>query len=290
MPRAAVTLDQRIERFALVEARDDSVHLSYRTAGRGTPLVVLHGISGGSGSWLYQLEGLAREFRVVAWDAPGYGTSSLLATGEPSAIDYASALQRLLDALSIEHCLLVGQSLGAMIATAFARAHPARLAGLVLLGPANGYGAAEAAVRESRFRDRVAMMRSLGPDGLGETRAGNLVSSRASAETLALVAWNMRRLRPEGYEQAARLLANGDLAGDAPHYSGRVLVACGTADTVTPEAGSRQLAAQFPNWQYRALPGVGHGSYMEAPHAVNALIRRFARAVTIGPALTRNQR
>ena len=48
----------------------------YETAGEGLPLILLHGIGSNSRSWRRQLEGLSSGFKVVAWDAPGYGRSS----------------------------------------------------------------------------------------------------------------------------------------------------------------------------------------------------------------------
>ncbi len=240
---------------------------------------MLHGIGGGSGSWLPQLETLGDRFRLIAWDAPGYGTSTLMNNTSPSANDYAAALTRFLDALQIERCVLVGQSLGALMATAFARALPNRLHGLLLLGPAAGYGAASQAKRDEILAGRLDAMTKLGPAGMAATRAGALLATDAAPEARELVADGMRRLRPDGFAQAARLLVNGDLAADARHVRLTTLVGCGTVDTITPEAGCRALAAAFANCQYHAIPGAGHASNIDQPARVNALIERFAMDV-----------
>jgi pimeloyl-ACP methyl ester carboxylesterase len=276
MTRQAVTIEDRLARFPLLEAGESAHRISYRTAGCGAPIVLLHGIGGGSGSWLPQLEVLARRFRLIAWDAPGYGTSPLINTVPPSANEYAEALSRLLDALQIEKCLLVGQSLGALMATAFARALPYRLHGLLLLGPAAGYGSANQAKRDEVLAGRLDAMNKLGPDGMATTRAGALLAPNATAEAREIVAAGMRRLRPDGYVQAARLLVNGHLAADARHVRVPTLVGCGTVDTVTPDAGCRMLAAAFSDWQYRAIPGAGHASNIDQPARVNTLVERFA--------------
>ncbi len=279
MARSGSTIDDRLARFPLREAGPSQQRLSYRAAGKGVPLVALHGIGGGSGSWLPQLESLARRFRVIAWDAPGYGQSSLITGPAPIAGDYADALARLLDALSIERCLLVGQSLGALIATAFARLRPDRLHGLILLGPAGGYGAASQEQRDEILAGRLDAMASLGPVGMAAQRAGTLLAANASTEARALVAAGMRMLRPDGYGQAARLLVNGHLAGDARHVRIATMVGCGTVDQITPEAGCRALAAAFSDWQFRAILGAGHASNIDQPDQVNALIERFAAHV-----------
>ena len=76
--------------------------VSCRTAGSGPALCLLHGIGSQSGSWVRQLEALAPRFRVIAWDAPGYGDSDRLAADSPVAADYADVLEALLDTLGID--------------------------------------------------------------------------------------------------------------------------------------------------------------------------------------------
>jgi pimeloyl-ACP methyl ester carboxylesterase len=276
MARKALTIEDRLDRLPPLAVGAPAHRISYRATGKGRPLVMLHGIGGGSGSWLPQLEALAYRFRLIAWDAPGYGTSALIDTASPSANDYAGALTRLLDALEIDKCLLVAQSLGALMATAFARALPYRLHGLLLLGPAAGYGSAGQTKRDEVLAGRLDAMRKLGPEGMAATRAGALLATNATADATAIVAAGMRRLRPDGYAQAARLLVNGNLAADARHVRVPTMVGCGTADTVTPDAGCRALAAAFSDWQYRAIPGAGHASNVDQPARVNTLIERFA--------------
>ncbi|HCV40393.1 MAG TPA: hypothetical protein DGQ94_17085 [Pseudomonas sp.] len=104
-----------------------------REAGSGRAIVLLHGIGSGAASWLQVAQGLRQRARVIAWDAPGYGQSAPLPMASPRAGDYAARLASLLDALALERCVLVGHSLGAMTAAAFAQRHPERVSALVLL-------------------------------------------------------------------------------------------------------------------------------------------------------------
>ena len=53
--------------------------ISYRQAGSGPDLVLLHGLAGNSGTWERQFEEFAGRFRMTAWDAPGYGHSDTVA-------------------------------------------------------------------------------------------------------------------------------------------------------------------------------------------------------------------
>ena len=219
--------------------------ISYREAGAGPALCLLHGISSQSGSWVHQLDALAPRFHVVAWDAPGYGDSDRLPANAPATSDYAESLAGLLDALGIDRTLLVGSSFGALIAGAFAAARPDRAVGLVLLSPAGGYGAADPAEREAKLAGRLQRLARLGPQGLAQDLPVGMLSQQASAEARALAAWSTARIRPDGYSQAARTLALGRLIEDAQSYPGPVLVVAGTEDKITPPAGSERIARAF---------------------------------------------
>ncbi|AIO69267.1 alpha/beta fold hydrolase [Burkholderia oklahomensis] len=254
--------------------------IGYREAGdaRGErcPVVLLHGIGSGAASWVRQLDTLGATRRALAWDAPGYGASSRVAAESPVAADYAASLDAWLDALRIERCVLVGHSLGAIVAGAFARAAGERLSGLLLISPAGGYGSAPADVRAERRDSRLALLASLGPQGLAEQRSANMLSAHASDAARAWVRWNMARIVPAGYAQATHLLANADLATDLVHYRGRVAVAVGADDAITPPAACERIA-QAARVGLQVIPRAGHAGYVEAPDAYGALIDAFCR-------------
>ncbi|MFM0483096.1 alpha/beta fold hydrolase [Paraburkholderia strydomiana] len=280
---ANATLEARLARFPArqIELANQRV-LSYREAdGAATndalPLVLLHGIGSGAASWVQQLEALGANRRVLAWDAPGYGMSTPVAPESPVAADYASVLTEWLDALHIERCVLVGHSLGAIIAGAFAAVHPQRVSGLLLLSPAGGYGAACAEVRETKRDQRLAMLNELGPQGLADKRSANMLSSHASDEARTWVRWNMSRVIARGYAQATHLLANADLAADLARFKGRVNVAVGADDTITTPAACERLAL-VAGTQLQVVPRAGHAGYIEASAAYTAIIDTFCRA------------
>lgn len=282
-------LETRLARFPaqqIVIAAQQSV--SYREAdvaaaaeNGALPLVLLHGIGSGAASWVQQFETLGTTRRVLAWDAPGYGATTPVAAASPTATDYAEVLRGWLDALGIERCVLVGHSLGAIIAGAFAAAQQARVAGLLLLSPAGGYGAASAELRESKRDQRLAMLAELGPAGLAEKRSANMLSAHADETSRAWVRWNMARIVPHGYAQATHLLANADLAADLARFHGHVAIAVGADDTITPPAACEPLA-QIARTHLQVVPRAGHAGYIECADAYTAIIDTFCRA-SAGP-------
>lgn len=113
-----------------------SIH--YDVTGRGRPLVLLHGGGLDRRMWDGLLPELASARRVVRWDAPGHGSSTVPA--QPTA-ETEDELLALLDHLRIGRVTLVGFSMGAGTATGFTIRHPQRVERLVLIstsGPPPG--------------------------------------------------------------------------------------------------------------------------------------------------------
>lgn len=268
----------RIERLsARFPARSVVLHAGVQVSlrecgevsGGALPLVCLHGIGSGSASWLETALLLAPGTRVIAWDAPGYGASSALPADAPSGPDYAQRLVALLDALGIARCVLVGHSLGALMAApALQRADAAaRFARLVLLSPARGYGnPARAAERERVRSQRLRELAELGIAGMAAQRSTRLLSEHANPIARAWVRWNMARLHERGYRQAIELLCAGDLLAHLPAPV-PVHVACGALDVVTPPAACAEVA-QAAGVTLHSIASAGHACYVEQPAAV----------------------
>jgi pimeloyl-ACP methyl ester carboxylesterase len=258
-------IDERLAQFPLRHSKG----ISYRESGRGRAVVLLHGIGASSAAWLHQLESLDG-FRLIAWDAPGYGESEPLQAEKPFPKDYAAALAAFLDRLLLKDALIVGNSLGCLMAGAYMKDHGDKVRGALLVSPAGGYGG-----DEKMFAQRKQALDELGPEGMAEKRSPALLGSKATPEALALIQWSQRRIHREGYLQASWCLAQGRLADDARHFRKKVLVVCGTEDRITPEPGCKAVASAFPDSEYRSLPAIGHCAQIEDPAGVNAMIASF---------------
>lgn len=257
----------------LQRARVTFGHLEWREAGQGPALVLLHGIGSGAASWQAQLEAFAPRHRVIAWDAPGYGDSSPLPIDRPLAADYARALDALLDALAVRELMLVGHSLGAMIAAAFAAGSTASVRALVLASPARGYGRQPALLQAAKWAERVDAVTRLGPDQLARQRSAALCSPTASAETLERVRAAMARITVQGYTQAAHMLAHDDLLSHPVPPGVPVAVLSGELDRITPPEACAEVARACGS-DLVALPGLAHACYVEGPEAFNRALAR----------------
>lgn len=255
--------------------------LSFLESGtsRDPAILLLHGVGSGAESWRDQLEELPRSgYRVIAWDQPGYGASDPLPMEAPSPRDYAEAVGGLANALELTRFILLGHSLGALIAGAFAaEIAPARVEKLILAAPTTGFAGATPEILRVKVQQRIDDMRRLGPTQMAERRAEGLLSPSASPDAIARVRATMSKLNPKGYEQAVRMLGRADLIAQAPKLAQPALVISGSADTVTPEASCRRIAAAMPQAQYVSLPGLGHACYIENAQVFDAALVNFLK-------------
>ena len=250
--------------------------LAWREAGQGLPLLLLHGIGSGAASWAGQFDAFAGQHRVIAWDAPGYGSSAPLRSEQARATDYAHALNALLDHLGIDEALVVGHSLGAIVAAAWCAGTKRRARGLLLASPARGYASASPEVREAKFRERVQMVERLGVQGMASERAAALCAPHASAQAVATVRDNMALVTPGGYAQAAWMLANEDLMSHLGETPPPLSVLCGEHDRTTPPEACERVARET-GAPFALLRGVAHACYVEDPAQFNAALAHALR-------------
>lgn len=119
-----------------INVNDLTIH--YQAEGNGEPLVILHGLGNNSQSWKNQLEGLSKEFTVIAWDAPGYGKSSDPKVEFTQFSQFAEVLKGFIDGLQYKTVNLLGHSMGSAIALDFCGRYPARVNRLIIADPTRG--------------------------------------------------------------------------------------------------------------------------------------------------------
>ena len=108
--------------------------LHYVEAGRGDPLILIHGGHGSWTHWIANIEPLAGTRRVIVPDLPGFGASF---NPQPaySITRYAEVVSRMLDALQIDAAAIAGFSFGCVVSAYAAVAEPARITRLAMVNP-----------------------------------------------------------------------------------------------------------------------------------------------------------
>jgi pimeloyl-ACP methyl ester carboxylesterase len=256
--------------------------LSYLSCEGGGPMpvVLLHGIGSNAHSFEPLMAALDGRYPTLAWHAPGYGDSQPLAVEWPDASDYAAALNRLLAHLAIKRCVLVGHSLGSLIAARYALVAPARVAALFLISPAIGYHSKKGGALPPEVAARIEELDRLGAEKFAAKRApGLLADPSAHPEVLRAVERAMAAVRRPGYDQAARLLAIGRLLEDAANIEVPSAVVMGSDDRITPTGNAdfvfHQLQVSSPRRAFRTIASAGHAVCQEQPEEVARTIAEF---------------
>jgi pimeloyl-ACP methyl ester carboxylesterase len=250
-------------------------------SGSGAPVLLLHGIGSAAESWHEVQQDLAERFRVIAWDAPGYGLSPPLPSESPEAGHYAEALWNLWQHLGLGAVHLVGHSLGALVAARFAATRPKAARSLTLMSAAIGHGSLPEAVRQEKLNSRLSHLERLGPQGLAEKRGPSLLSRHARPDQIQQVVRVMARVHPRGYTQAARMLSQGNLEEDLHRLSPRLPVQfiVGTEDAITPPESNERAARFRERVPFHRISQAGHAVYVEAPTRTGQMLKAFFESV-----------
>jgi pimeloyl-ACP methyl ester carboxylesterase len=262
---------------ALVERSAAGISYLASASGEGLPVVLLHGIGSNAQSFAPLLRAFDTRHPALAWNAPGYGTSQPLAIDWPDASDYAAALNRLLAHVEISRSVLVGHSLGCLIAARFALVSPRRVAALVLISPALGHGAEKGAPLPPAVGKRIEDLDRLGPAQFAAARAPSLVADPAARpDVVQAVEQAMADVRRPGYDQAARLLAFSRLLDDAAKLDVPTTVIVGVQDRITPPANVRRAFEALPEASQRhayfEIADAGHAICQEQPAEIARII------------------
>ena len=253
---------------------------TYLEEGSGTPLVLLHGVGSAARSWRHQVSGLSDAFRVVAWDAPGYGDSTALPTEEPDADDYAMALTGFLASLGVDRLHLVGHSWGCIIAARFARLYPERILSLTLASIATGHAHLPPEERAKLSAARLDDFAALGARAMAEKRGPRLLGPDADEWSKKSVVETMARVRRDGYPQAVHMLSNADTRADVRRLPNvmRVQFIYGDADVITTPEQNQTVHRERPGAPVHVLQRAGHACYLEQPEGFNAVLRHLITA------------
>lgn len=250
------------------------VRTAYTDRGTGPALVMVHGVGLNASVWTPQLDEFATDHRVVAYDTLGHGGSTLPGAGA-SLVDYADQLQCLLDHLGIDRAVLIGHSMGALIAILFALSHAERVGGLVAANPVYRRPAAQLATSDARVRQ----IEDHGTGaGLDETlrRWFGVPTNPHSPQVEQVKRW-ISEADPQGYARAYRVFAGADpwLDGRLWELSMPALFVTGELDPNSTAGMSRTMAGDAPFGHALILSEERHMmSYISAPR-FNGVLREF---------------
>jgi pimeloyl-ACP methyl ester carboxylesterase len=264
----------------------DGLATHYVERGTGPPVLLLHGAGGDPGDWFRAVEHLSARYRVVAVHLPGYGRTAGLPDEDPSTT--AAFLWKFVDALGLGEPVIVGHSLGGLLALVMALRRPGGAHGLVV-SSAGGLG---------RGLNPVALLEAVTPLGKLVPRLANVSwGPKALLSGIAFVgahrpwriprSWWQAQLETvtsrEALETALRTYRLGvglrgqdtSIVAQLPKVTDPVMIVWGLQDLMVPVWHAVAAHHRLPDSELHILPWAGHLVVNEAEPAFLSLLDTF---------------
>jgi pimeloyl-ACP methyl ester carboxylesterase len=262
----------------------------YQRRGQGDPtFILLHGFGASTFSWREVIDPLAEFGTVIAYDRPAFGLTERPLNWEGvnpySQQGNLDLLLGLMDAFSIDRAILVGNSAGGTLATAFALAYPERVAALVEVDAAIYRTMPDSPILNWLLHtpqlDHLGPLiarRLAGRQGEEFIRSAWYDPSRLAADPAIMAGYRLP-LRAENWDSAlwahTQASAAPDLAERLDQIVVPTLVITGDNDRIVPPENSRELAEDIPGASLVVLKDCGHLPHEECPIAFIESIDQF---------------
>lgn len=244
---------------------------SYRSSGQGPTMVLVHGYLGGSEQWAAEINKFDDRFHVIAPNLPGFG-SAASQTGYDRIEQMAAYIVDLLDSLAVEDFILLGHSMGGMIAQAIAASVGQRVSKLIL------YGTGPLGMMPDRFEPIEKSRERLDKEGVSETieQIGSTWFCRGSeAPEFDLV----RRIGASASRTAARSALDAMSVWDGrpalKSMSMPTLLIWGDQDRSYRWPQIENLWKSLPDASLSVIPGAAHAAHLEKPKLFHAILEDF---------------
>ncbi|KAL8366364.1 hypothetical protein RB595_004913 [Gaeumannomyces hyphopodioides] len=254
----------------------------------GSLLVALHGLGGSTNTFVPLLSAVPHTFRTALVDFQGFGKTPLADASKPLSIaghvadlhDLVASLQEPA-AEARPRVVLVGHSLGAIVALHYAAAHPERVAGLALLGA--GRAASHIPAARQRMRDLAAGVRARGIGFAADLAARtNFHDASEEAARDAVRREVETASDPEAYAQTAEAVVDPDHRDpDYARIRCPAVFIAGDRDAISPVDRSRDLSALVGGPSWVEVVRSGHQPLLEDPDAVRSAVGKLLSQINM---------
>lgn len=249
--------------------------IAYReTASSGSALFLLHGMNGSSKSWSNSYSSLGKLFRVIAWDAPSFGASDVFGD---NIQEYKNAAKALISKLNIEDFVVLGHSMGGLVAAQIAADKDLSIAGLVLSSSHLGFGRPKGEELMPRYEKRIEIFNNKNTDISFRIDRAKFNSPKGTNENvIQFLASVSADVRMESIRDGGRMSQEADNKIISSEIKVPILILSGGQDTIISTEMHSELVSAFPRAQQVVFPKAGHASYAEYPDLFNDYVREFS--------------
>ena len=231
-------------------------------AGEGRPLLLFHSLLSDRASFDAIVPELARSFRVIVPELPGFGGSHAVTGGLAAVADRMAEV--VTEAAGGEDAIVLGNGYGGFVALQMAIRHPGVAAKLVLAD----CGAAFSESGRDAFRNMAAASRAKGLAAITDVAMRRLFAPEFQAEHPDLMADRRAaflKTDPDVFREACTALAELDLRPELKAVNVPALVLVGEFDEATPPPMSYELVAGLPQARLLVIPGCAHVPQLQSP-------------------------
>ena len=234
-------------------------------------------MNGNSRSWASSFLSLRTNFRVIAWDAPSFGSSGSFGD---SIEAYKSAAKALIRGLGVQDAVLIGHSMGGLVATKLATDAEASISGLVLSSSHLGFGRPKGEPLMARYSNRIEALNKNNADAeYTMERAKRSTPEGTHEDVIKFLADVAGNTRIEGIRDGGRMSQETDNTVACEDINAPVLMLTGSKDSIISTEMHAALVAALPDADKVVIPEAGHASYAEYPDIFNKHVKEFAEKV-----------
>ena len=253
----------------------DGSEMAYSICGSGDRVILLHGWACNSSFWHHQISALAETHQVIAIDFRGHGHSSIPQSGYTIA-RLTADIRELIVQLELSPAIVIGHSMGGMVAQQYAILHPEDVNRLILIATAaNDTGKALISVAIADEEKKTDYRHSF------NTHFGHWFTSNSSPKLMSWVRDQMLQTPEEVALSLVDSYRDLDLRSRLPSINLPTLVIGARDDTSTPSTASEVIAGSIPEARCIVIDGAGHFVQLERPDEVNDVIREFVSHVPV---------
>ncbi|WP_158535177.1 alpha/beta fold hydrolase [Acaryochloris thomasi] len=254
----------------------------YEVHGRGEPIVLIHGLSMDSSTWLNQVSVLSQKFQVIVFDNRGVGQ-----TDAPNE-DYSTEMMAddtiaLLQFLKVDNAHVLGFSMGGMIAQIVALKCPELVKSLILNTTAAQLPAKAKYIVQNWLRmlnENVSLETRIREGFLWVYTDDFFKHDETVTASVNLASNHPHPLSTHGFAGQVAALIKHDTRSRISQISVPTLVLIGGDDIFIPVEFSEELAGKIPKAELVELERGGHNCWMEFPELFNQAVMQFLDSVT----------